>query len=66
MYTLSAFRRRLGSEDGEREVELPAGMAGWLPAQQHYGENVGETESHVIFVELKQIVGAAAGMLGPS
>ena len=66
MYTLSAFRRRLGSPDGEREVELPAGMAGWLPAQQHYGENIGDTESHVVFVELKQGGGGtAAGALGP-
>lgn len=26
---------------------------GWLPAQQHHGENIGDTETHVIFVELK-------------
>jgi hypothetical protein len=38
MYTLSSFRRRLISGDAEREVEIPAGMAGWLPAQQHHGE----------------------------
>jgi hypothetical protein len=54
MYTLSSFRRRLISGDAEREVEIPAGMAGWLPAQQHHGENIGDTPSHVLFVELKE------------
>lgn len=53
MYTLSAFRRRLVSGDMEREVELEAGTVGWLPAQQHHGESIGETPTHVVFVELK-------------
>lgn len=54
MYTLSSFRRRLVSGDAHREVELPAGVAGWLPAQQHHGENIGDTPTHVVFVELKE------------
>lgn len=54
MHTLSSFRRRLGADGGEREVELPAGMTGWLPAQRHYGENIGESDTHVLFVELKE------------
>lgn len=54
MYTLSSFRRRLVSGgDMQRDVELAAGTVGWLPAQQHHGENIGETSTHVIFVELK-------------
>ena len=53
MYTLSSFKRRLISELGQREVEMEAGLAGWLPSQRHSGENIGETETHVIFVELK-------------
>jgi quercetin dioxygenase-like cupin family protein len=53
MYTLSSFRRRLVSGDGQREVELEAGHIRWLPAQQHHGENIGETPTHVLFVELK-------------
>src|SRR5688500_1316613 len=53
MYTLSSCRRRLASGDMQREVELPAGMTGWLPAQQHSGENIGDTDTHVLFVELK-------------
>lgn len=28
-------------------------MARWLEAQQHYGENIGDTDSRAIFVELK-------------
>lgn len=68
MYTLSSFRRRLYAGDAHRDVEMPAGMTGWLPAQQHYGENIGDTQTHVIFVELKaQPPGTPAdAALGPS
>jgi hypothetical protein len=65
MYTLSSFRRRLVSGDTQREVELSAGTVGWLPAQEHHGENIGETPTHVIFVELKDGVGGATGVIGP-
>ena len=53
MYTLSSFRRRLIAGDQEREVELAAGQAMWLSAPQHAGHNIGDTETHVLFVELK-------------
>ncbi len=53
MYTLSSFRRRLHNGDMHRDVAMSAGAAGWLPAQQHYGHNIGDTKTHVIFVELK-------------
>lgn len=53
MYTLSSFRRRLHSDNGQVDVEIAAGTTGWLPAQKHAGENIGDTETHVIFVELK-------------
>jgi quercetin dioxygenase-like cupin family protein len=53
MVTLSSFRRRLVSGDAERDVEMEAGLAGWLPAQQHHGENIGDSPTHVVFVELK-------------
>lgn len=68
MYTLSSFRRRLVAGDTEREVELAAGTVVWVPAQQHLGENIGETPSHSVFVELKGD-GSATGtgsVLGPS
>jgi quercetin dioxygenase-like cupin family protein len=54
MYTLSSFRRRLVHGESEQEVELEAGRAGWLSAQEHHGENTGDTETHVLFVELKE------------
>ncbi len=67
MVTLSSFQRRLHADDQTRDVELSAGQANWLPAQQHSGENTGETETHVIFVELKEPAGNSAGptALGP-
>ena len=55
MYTLSSFRRRLFHGTAQRDVELTAGMVGWVPAQQHRGENIGDTPSHSIFVELKDV-----------
>src|SRR5687768_17060118 len=73
MFTISSFRRRLVSGDVEREVELAAGSVNWLPAQQHYGENIGETSTQVLFVELKEAAtdgGASAapkpGGVGPA
>jgi quercetin dioxygenase-like cupin family protein len=54
MYTLSSFRRRLVSGGTGREVELAVGTVGWRPAQEHHGENIGDTPTHVIFVELKE------------
>ncbi len=69
MYTLTSFRRRLVSGGQERDVELTAGSVGWLPAQEHSGENTGDTPTHVVFVELKEpgSTGAAeaASGLGP-
>jgi len=53
MVTLSSFRRRLVAEDRSRELELTSGQAMWLPEQTHRGENIGDTATHVIFVELK-------------
>lgn len=69
MVTLSAFRRRLGSSDRELDVELAAGQARWVGAQQHYGHNTGDTETHCVFVELKEPSpepNGGAGLLGPT
>ncbi len=52
---LSSFSRRLTFGDGRaasREIE--AGQAIWGNEQTHIGENVGDTETHVIIVELKE------------
>jgi quercetin dioxygenase-like cupin family protein len=67
MCTLSSFQRRLFAGDRQRDVELTAGTVNWLPAQQHAGENIGETPTHVIFVELKaeDRPDPATGGLGP-
>jgi hypothetical protein len=67
MHTLSTFRRRLHAGDTHRDVEMPAGLTGWLPAQQHAGENIGDTETHVLFVELKEGGSSPSGgaALGP-
>lgn len=54
MYTLSSFHRRLVQGQEQREVRLESGVVSWLPAQQHQGENIGETPTHVLFVELKE------------
>src|SRR4051812_18802290 len=68
MVTLSSFDRRLSVGDQTREVTLPAGEVRWLDAQTHSGENTGASETHVIFVELKEpAAGTRLGApLGPS
>lgn len=54
MVTLSAFRRKLIGGAGQQEVELDAGVTRWLAEQEHSGENIGPSESHAIFIELKE------------
>ncbi|MEW1810140.1 cytoplasmic protein [Pseudarthrobacter phenanthrenivorans] len=71
MVTLSSFARRLHSGDREADVELRAGQARWLDAQEHSGTNIGSTPTHCLFVELKEPRAASAsehhaGRLGPS
>ena len=67
MVTLSSFRRRLSSGDQQVEVEIPAFQARWLDAQEHSGTNIGDTDTHTIFVELKEPAPttAATPTLGP-
>lgn len=68
MYTLSSFDRRLVDSSGEnRDVHLDAGEVRWLSAQTHSGENIGETPTHVLFVELKGAPGLTTeAPLGPA
>jgi hypothetical protein len=55
LYTLSAFKRRLTLGDGRtRERAAVPGEAGFSEAQTHIGENVGDTDTHVLMVELKE------------
>ena len=68
MLTLSAFERRLTIADQVRDVALEPGQVRWLDAQSHTGENIGATDTHVVFVELKEPgrASGAPGELGPS
>jgi beta-alanine degradation protein BauB len=71
MVTLSSFGRRLYGDDGRQaEVDLPGGQVRWVGAQTHAGENIGASESHAIFVELKEPPPAGAPVgdppLGPT
>ena len=68
MITLTAFDRRLHQDDRTLEVSLEAEEVRWNPAQRHAGENIGTTETHVLFVELKEPAASAptAEGLGPS
>lgn len=67
MFTLSSFRRRLyAANDEHNDVDITAGRPGWLSAQQHSGHNIGDTDTHVIFVELKEGNAAPTGTLGPT
>ena len=69
MITASSFRRRLIQGERTAEMDIPAGRAMWLAAQSHAGHNIGETDTDVFFVELKEPApagnSASTGALGP-
>ena len=69
MVTLSAFSRRLESDGRQVELDLPAFQARWLDSQEHSGTNIGRTDTHALFIELKEEPRATPlrpGGLGPS
>jgi hypothetical protein len=68
MVTLSSFRRRVSAGGRSVDVEIGAGQVRWVGAQEHAGENIGDTETVSIFIELKEPAPgpAAAPALGPS
>jgi len=68
MITASSFRRRMSSGEVNADVQLENGTVRWLDAQEHTGENVGDTDTHVWFVELKETAQrpTSAPTLGPS
>ena len=70
MVTLSDFRRRVSSGDRSVDVDLHAGEVRWVGEQEHAGENVGDTATYGIFIELKEprpaSVAPAPPTLGPS
>ena len=60
MITFSDFERRLHHGDRSVDVSLRSGEVRWLDAQEHAGENIGDTETVTYFVELKDGASAAA------
>jgi len=54
MVTLSAFQRRVTAGTRTVDVQLRAGEARWVGAQEHSGENIGDSETRSIFIELKE------------
>lgn len=55
VYALGPFKRRLILGDGKTVVvEKKEGEVYWVPAQEHIGENIGTTGTHVLIVELQE------------
>lgn len=55
LYALSAFKRKLTFPDGKTVTrEFKAGDVIFMKGQSHVGENIGETDTIVVIVELKQ------------
>jgi quercetin dioxygenase-like cupin family protein len=67
MVTLTAFERRLATDDRTVDVALPAATAVWLAAQRHSGRNTGTTPTHTVLIELKDVHDAdlPTSALGP-
>ena len=54
LYAESSFKRRLTFPDGRKqEVEVKTGSVAYMKAHIHIGENIGDTNTDVIIVELK-------------
>ena len=55
LYALAPFKRQITLPGGKVIVrEFKGGDIFWSEAQTHIGENVGDTPTHVIMVEMKQ------------
>ena len=54
LVALSPFKRKITLPDGKAMVrEFKAGDVFWSDAQTHIGENIGETATHVLMIEMK-------------
>ncbi len=54
-YAESSFKRRLTFPDGRKlEVDVKAGSVSWMKGHVHIGENIGDTDTDVIIVEVKE------------
>jgi hypothetical protein len=55
LHALSSFKRRLTFADGRTmERSFSVGETLWMQAQSHIGENIGDTDTHVLLVELME------------
>jgi len=55
VYAESSFKRRLTFPDGQKhEVDVKAGSVLYMQGHVHIGENIGDTDTDVIMVELKE------------
>jgi len=55
LYALTAFKREPIFPDGKSTIrEFKPGDVLWLEEQTHVGENIGQTDTHVILVEIKE------------
>lgn len=54
MYFLSSFKRQLAFNGKTVTVDGKKGTVTWLKEQDHVGENIGNTDTHVLLVELKK------------
>ena len=58
LQAMAPFKRKLTLSNGKTVTrEFKAGEIVWMNAQSHIGENIGETDTHVLITELKEIAG---------
>lgn len=61
LYALSPFKRTLTLPDGKVLTrEFKEGDVMWSEGQTHIGENIGQTPTHVVIVELKKTSGSCS------
>jgi beta-alanine degradation protein BauB len=55
VYAVSPFKREIILPDGKKlQREFKAGDIMWSEAQTHIGNNIGDTPTHVIMIEMKK------------
>jgi beta-alanine degradation protein BauB len=55
LQAMAPFKRKLTLSNGKTMIrEFKAGEIVWMNAQSHIGENIGETDTHVLITELKE------------
>jgi quercetin dioxygenase-like cupin family protein len=55
LYAESSFKRRLRFPDGRKQdVDVKEGSIVWMKGHVHIGENIGDANTDVIIVELKE------------